>query len=166
MKTLIIYYSAAGSTRIMARTLALNLKADIVEIKDLKSRTGFVNKFLSSVDAFRESKTKISPSKLDLSNYDLIYIGTPTWANKPAPAIITLIDNCNWKEKDVILFTTMSKEGSDEKTLERLEEKVHLRGGRVVESFSLLTKDKRPEDIINDTEGLIQSLVLKMYSGA
>ena len=166
MKTLIIYFSANGSTKIMARTLAMNLKADIVEIKDLKSRTGFVNKFLSSVDAFRESKTKISPSKLDLSPYDLIYIGTPTWANKPAPAIITLIDNCNWKEKDVILFTTMSKEGSDEKTLERLEEKVYLRGGRVVESFSLLTKDKRTEDIINETEGLIQSLVLKMYSGA
>lgn len=68
MKTLIIYFSANGSTKIMARTLAMNLKADIVEIKDLKSRTGFVNKFLSSVDAFRESKTKISPSKLDLSN--------------------------------------------------------------------------------------------------
>ena len=77
MKTLIIYFSADGSTKIMARTLSMNLKADIVEIKDLKSRKGFANKLLSSVDAFRESKTKISPSKLDLSNYDLIYIGTP-----------------------------------------------------------------------------------------
>ena len=166
MNTLIIYYSEGGSTKIMARTLSMHLKADIIEIKDLKNRKGFANRLLSSVDAFRESKTKISPSKLDLSNYDLIYIGTPTWANKPAPAIITLVDNCNWQGKDVILFTTMSKEGSDEITLERLEEKVYLRGRRVVESFSLITKDKSPEDIINDTEGLIQTLVLKMYGGA
>ncbi len=166
MKTLIIFYSEGGSTKIMARTLSMNLKADIIEIKDLQNRKGFVNKLMSSVDAFRESKTKISPSKLDLSKYDLIYIGTPTWANKPAPAIITIIDNCNWKGKDVILFTTMSKEGSGAPTLERLEEKIYLRGGRVVESFSLLTKDKSPEDLINDTEGLIQTLVLKMYSGA
>ena len=166
MKTLIIYYSEGGSTKIMARTLSMNLKADIIEIKDLKNRKGFKNRLLSSVDAFRESKTKISPSKVDLTDYDLVYIGTPTWANKPAPAIITLVDNCNWQGKDVILFTTMSKAGSDEETLDRLEEKVYLRGGRVVESFSLLTKGKSPEDIINDTEGLIKSLVLKMYGGA
>ena len=166
MKTLIVYYSSGGSTKIMAKTLSMNLKADIIEIKDLKNRKGFANRFLSSVEAFRESKTRISPSKINLTDYDLIYIGTPTWANKPTPAIITLVDNCNWKGKDVILFTTMSKPESGEETLERLEEKIYLRGGRVVESFSLVTKDKSPEDIINDTEGLIQTLVLKMYGGA
>lgn len=166
MKTLIIYYSSGGSTEIMAKTLSMHLKADIIEIKDLKNRKGFANRFLSSVDAFRESKTEISPAKLDLTDYGLIYIGTPTWANKPAPAIITLIDRCNWYEKDVILFTTMNKDGSDESTLERLDEKVSMRGARVIESFSLNTKDKRPEHIIDDTERIIQRLVLKMYSGA
>ena len=166
MKTLIIYYSDSGSTKIMARTLSMNLKADIIGIKDLKNRKGFTNRLLSSVDAFRESKTDISPAKVDLTDYDLIYIGTPTWAGKPTPAIITLIDRCNWAGKDVILFTTMTKDGSEESTLERLDEKVSIRGARVVESFSLNTKEKSPEDIINDTEGIIQTLVLKMYSGA
>lgn len=166
MKTLIIYYSESGSTKIMAKTLSMHLKADIIGIKDLKNRKGFANKLLSSIDAFRESKTEISPAKVDLTDYDLIYIGTPTWANKPTPAIITLIDRCDWKGKDVILFTTMNKDGSDEPTIERLEEKIGMRGGRVVESFSLKTMDKSPEDIINDTEGIIQTLVLKMYSGA
>lgn len=166
MKTLIIYYSGSGSTKIMAKTLSMHLKADIIGIKDLKNREGFANRLLSSIDAFRESKTEISPSKVDLTDYDLIYVGTPTWANKPTPAIITLIDRCNWKGKDVILFTTMNKDGSDEPTIERLEEKISMRGGRIVESFSLKTMDKSPEDIINDTEGIIQTLVLKMYSGA
>ena len=166
MKTLIIYYSESGSTEVMARTLSMHLKADIIGIKDLKNRKGFANRLLSSVDAFRESKTEISPAKLDLTDYDLIYIGTPTWAGKPVPAIITLIDRCNWTGKDVILFTTMTKDGSDETTLERLEEKVSMRGARVVESFSLNTKNKSPEKIINDTERIIQTLVLKMYSGA
>ena len=165
MKTLIVYFSQGGSTKVMARTLSMHLKADIIEIKDLKERNGFANRFKSSVEAFRESKTQISPSKLDLTDYDLIYIGTPTWAGKPAPAIITLIDRCDWRGKDVILFTTTSKD-SGESTLERLEEKVGMRGGRVVESFSLKTKDKSPEDIINDTEGIIKNLVLNMYSGA
>ena len=66
----------------------------------------------------------------------------------------------------MILFTTMTKDGSEGTTLERLDEKVSMRGARVVESFSLNTKGKSPEHIISDTEGIIQTLVLKMYSGA
>ena len=162
MKTLIIYYSEGGNTRIMSRTLSMHLKADIIEIHDLKKREGFGSSFFASIKAFRESKTEINPSSLDLSNYDLIYIGTPTWANNPTPAIITLIDRCNWKGKDVILFTTMSSSGG-QATLDRLEEKITLRGARVVQSFSLKTKEKTPEDIINDTETIIQMLDLKMY---
>ena len=53
-----------------------------------------------------------------------------------------------------------------QKRIAELEEKISIRGGRIVESFSLKTMDKSPEDIINDTEGIIQTLVLKMYSGA
>ena len=101
---------------------------------------------------------------MDLSNYDLIYIGTPTWANNAAPAIITIIDRCNWAGKDVILFTTTSS-SDGESTLDRMEEKVGMRGGRVIKSFHLQTKDKSPEDIITDTESLIQMLDLKMYGG-
>lgn len=162
MKTLIIYYSDGGSTKIISRTLSMHLKANIIRIKDLKNRSGFGGRFLSSIDAFRESKTEIIPEKLDLTDYDLIYIGTPTWANKPVPAIITLIDRCDWRGKDVILFTSTSS-GDGKDTLERLEEKVGIRGGRIIESFALKTKDKTPEDIINDTEAIIQQYDLKMY---
>lgn len=162
MKTLIVYYSEGGTTKIIARTLSMHLRADIIGIDDLKKRKGFGSKLFSSIEAFRESKTEINPSSLDLSDYDLIYIGTPTWANNPTPAIITLIDRCDWKGKDVILFTTMGNTGG-QSTLDRLEEKVTLRGARVVQSFSLKTKDKSPEDIINDTETIIKMLDLKMY---
>ncbi|MBR0270866.1 MAG: flavodoxin [Methanobrevibacter sp.] len=162
MKTLIVYFSSGGSTKIVSRTLSMNLKADIIEIKDLKDRKGFGKRLLSSIEAFRESKTKISPEKIDFTDYDLIYLGTPTWANNPAPAIITLVDNCDWKGKDVIIFTTLTNSGGDS-ALERLEEKVSLRGGRVIKSFSIITKDKTPEDLINDTEAAINASDLKMY---
>ena len=36
MKTLIIYYSQHGSTEVVARTLAKELKTDILEVTDLK----------------------------------------------------------------------------------------------------------------------------------
>ena len=45
MKTIIIYYSQTESTRKVAETLALSLKADICEVKDLKERDGLKNRF-------------------------------------------------------------------------------------------------------------------------
>ena len=50
-----------------------------------------------------------------------------------------------------------------ESTLERLERKVKLRGARVIESFAISTKDKSQEQLINDTEAMIEMKDLRMY---
>ena len=99
MATLIIYYSQGGTTDLVAKTLAKHLNASLLRIHDLKNREGFKNRLFSSISAFREEKTDIIPAKVDLTNYDTIYIGTPTWSGNPTPAIITIIDRCNFKEK-------------------------------------------------------------------
>ena len=162
MATLIIYYSQGGSTELVAKTLAENLNASLVRIHDLKNREGFKNKLLSSINAFRETKTDILPVKVDLSEYDTVYIGSPTWAGNPTPAIITIIDRCNFAGKDAVLFATMDSNRGDT-NLARLEEKVKLRGARVIESFAISTKNKSPEEIVRDTEAVIEMKDLKMY---
>ena len=162
MATLIIYYSLGGKTDLVAKTLAKHLNADLVRISDLKIRSGFKNKLFSSINAFRETKTDISPANVDISNYDTIYFGTPTWAGNPTPAILTIIDRCNLTKKDVVLFATMDS-NRGETNITRLEEKVKLRGARVIESFTLATKGKTPREIINDTEAIIEIKDLRMY---
>lgn len=162
MATLIIYYSQGGTTELVAKTLADNLNADLVRIHDLKNREGFKNRLLSSINAFRETKTDIIPAKVDLSDYDTIYIGSPTWAGSPTPAIITIIDRCNFSKKDVVLFATMDT-NRGETNLDRLEEKVKMRGARVIESFAIATKGKSPEKLVSDTEAIIEMKDLKMY---
>ena len=162
MKRLIIYYSNTGTTALVAKTLAYHLNADRARIHDLKNRDGIKNRLLSSINAFRESKTKIKPETLDLTDYDVIYIGTPTWNGNPTPAIVTIIDNCNLKSKDVVLFATMNSSRGDS-NIERLHEKVKARGARVIESFTIKTKNKTRDQIINDTEAMIEMLDLKMY---
>lgn len=162
MKTLIAYYSQTGSTEVISQVLAYHLKADMVRIQDVKPREGFKNRLVSTFDAFRENKTEIYPPSLNLNDYDLIYIGTPVWAGKPTPAILTIIDSCDLRGKDVILFATMSSKGGAT-TIERMEEKVRARGGRVVESFTVKTKDKDTNKLMRDTEMLIDILDLKIY---
>ena len=162
MKTLIIYYSNGQNTKIVAETLARELGCYICQIKDLKKRNGFKNKFTSTIDAFRETKTQIYPPKLDLSEFDTIYFGTPTWANNPAPAITTIIDRCNLKGKDIILFATMNTSGG-ESAIKKMEDKVNSRGARVIERFTLKTKDKTKEELTRDSESIAKLLDLNLY---
>lgn len=161
MKRVIIYYSQGGTTDLIAKTLAKHLNADLIRIHDLKNREGLRNKLISSINAFRETKTEIIPAQVDLRDYDTIYFGTPTWSRNPTPAILTIVDRCDLRTKDVILFATMDNRGNS--NIERLEEKVKLRGGRVIESFSIQTKDKSPEKLVNDAEAMIEIKDLKMY---
>ncbi len=162
MKRAIIYYSQGGTTDLIARTLAKNLNADLIRIHDLKNREGFKNRLMASINAIREAKTDIVPAKVDLRGYDTIYFGTPTWNGNPTPAILTIIDRCDLRAKDVILFATMDANRGDS-NIERLEEKVRLRGARVIESFTIPTKNKSPEKLVSDTEAIIQMKDLKMY---
>ncbi|BBL62819.1 flavodoxin family protein [Methanobrevibacter arboriphilus] len=163
MKTIIIYFSESGKTRIVAKTLSESLNTDLIEIKDLKKRSGFFGKVFSSVDAFRENKTEISPSNIDLSEYGLIYFGTPTWASNASPAIITLIDKCDLRGKDIVLFATMNGSGG-RSAIERMSEKVQARGARVVESFTIKTKNKSVEKIEEDSLNIAKLLDLSLYN--
>lgn len=163
MATLIIYYSQGGTTELVAKTLAQNLRADMVRIHDLKNREGFKNRLFASINAFRENKTDIVPARVDLTNYDTVIFGTPTWAGNPTPAILTIIDRCNLTGKDVMLFATMDNNRGDT-NIERLEEKVKMRGARVIESFAIATKGKSPEKLVTDTETIIEMKDLKMYT--
>lgn len=163
MKTCVIYYSRTGNTAMVAKTLAEELNADLIEIKDLKDREGFLSSFKSSIDALRESKTPISPERVELSEYDLIYIGTPTWAGKPAPAVITFIDRADFMGKDVIPFTTMSRQGG-EGVIERISEKIRARGGRIVNFFMQKTGGKELIQVREDTLKLMAEKDLKIYS--
>lgn len=162
MATLIIYYSQGGKTDLVAKTLAKHLDGDLVRIHDMKKRDGFKNKLMSSINAFRETKTDILPENVDISRHDTIYFGTPTWMGNPTPAILTIIDRCHLRGKDVVLFATMDANRGDS-NINRLEEKVKMRGARVIESFTLATKGKSPEQIVKDTEAIIEMKDLKMY---
>lgn len=162
MKTIILYYSRSKNTSEVAETLANEFSADEIEIKDLKDRGGPLNYISASIDAMRENKTKINPSTVDLSKYDLVYIGTPVWAGKPTPAIITLIDRCDFKNKDVILFATLGGSGGS-KTIERMREKIEIRGGRMINSFLIKTSGKKKYEIIEETKKTVEEMDLKIY---
>jgi flavodoxin len=162
MKTVILFYSRTRKTSMVAKTLAQEIKADFVEVTDLTDRMGPLNYLKSTFDAMRENKTQINPGTVELKDYGLIYIGSPTWAGKPTPAITTLIDQCRLQGKDVILFATMGNRGGHS-VIERMREKIEARGARMVRHFVVKTGNKNIEELKEEVKELVQEEDLSMY---
>ncbi len=162
MKSIVLYYSKTRKTAVAAKELAEEISADIVEIEDMRDRSGVLSNISSSIEALREIKTPIKPNNLDLSKYGLIYIGTPVWAGKPSPAMVTAIDKYNFQGKDVILFATVGGSGGNS-TIKRMEEKIEARGGRVITSFLIKTSGRKMHEIREEIRSTVEEMDLKIY---
>jgi flavodoxin len=103
MKTLVVFYSRTGNTKRAAKDIAENIKSDVDEIIDKKSRKGIFGWLGGGRDAFKKKLTDIRYKK-DPAEYDLVIIGTPVWAGTMAPAVRTYL--IKQKIKKVAFFCT------------------------------------------------------------
>lgn len=121
MKTLIVYYSRTGHTKAIASELAIALSADLEEIRETKSRVGFIGALLAGKDATLQKTTPIEPSFVDPSTYDLVIIGTPVWAFTMASGVRTWLTEHGKKLKKVAFFASMGGRG-DQRTFDHMEQ--------------------------------------------
>ncbi|MFA5857029.1 MAG: flavodoxin [Candidatus Pacearchaeota archaeon] len=137
MKTLVVYYSRTGTTKKLAEDLAEHFNADKEEILDLTSREGAINWLKAGRDAFKKRTTEISKTKKDPSKYDLVLLGSPTWAGNITPAMRMYV-RCN-KDKfgHVACFCTMG----GNKTKNIYKDFTYELGKDPIHTFSSNTKD-------------------------
>lgn len=140
MSEAIIYYSRTGKTRYVARQIAKKVGADEFEINDLTIRSGLSAYISFAFDKIVQNRTKIEPESVDLTGYDKIYIGSPVWGADIAPAIYEIMDNTDFKGKDVVVFTTFKKSGA-ERSLSILTNLIQLKGANVIKAFSISSED-------------------------
>ena len=150
MKSIVLYYSRTGKTAATAKAIADKISSEMVEIKDLKGRKGFMGYIKAALDARSMKTTPIEPSTLDTADYDTICLGTPTWAGKPAPAINTVIKNFEIKGKDIILFVTLGG-NKYEDILDLMTKEVETNGGNVIKTIAIVKSgNKTDADIANE----------------
>jgi flavodoxin len=106
LKSLVVYYTRTGNARFVAETIAAEIGADVEEVIDLKKRTGALAYLSGGADARRGKETEIAPTKKSPAEYDLIIVGTPVWAGRPAPAILTYLKKHDFSDKKVAVFFT------------------------------------------------------------
>jgi flavodoxin len=170
-KILVMYYSRTGNTKMCCEVLQKELGADMIEINDLKSRSGGWGFFTGAVGSMFNVHTEIKPLNPDLSPYKNIIIASPIWTGTLSTAIRTLIDKNRFDNKKVIMFTTTNA-AEKEKYIEKSKGRVAQQGAQVLGYYQLVVKkevngkkiDKSGREIIDDTLKLVPE-IKKTFSG-
>lgn len=131
-RTLIVFYSLEGSTKLIAETLRDVLRADILEIKpkkEIKTR-GFMKYLWGGRQVIMNIIPELKPFEIDMAAFDAVIIGTPVWAFNYSPPIRAFLSKMTIKGKKVALYCT--HEGTPAKTLGNLMSALEGEGNAVV----------------------------------
>lgn len=119
-KTVVLYYSATGTTKKAAEEVAKQLGADIAAIHPVKPYTATdLNWHDQSTRATVEQKQEhdgrvpIKDDLPDMAQYDNVIIGHPIWWGIPPRLIAATIDKLDLNGKVLATFGTSSSSGYD-----------------------------------------------------
>ncbi len=151
MKSLVVYYSLTGKTRLVAQVIAEALKAAPVEIQEKRPIPWPFVYLSGGFAALTDRGRKINPIDVDLKQYERIFIGSPIWASRPTPAVNSFIYQANFEGRDIIPFFTMGGDNAD-KALANITAKIEKRQGKLAGSFAITSYKVSREGIIARAE--------------
>jgi len=146
MKSLVVYYSRTGKTKLVAEVVAEELNAMLVEIEEKRPVPWPFVYLNGGFGAMTNRRSEINPINLDLEGYETIFIGSPIWASRPTPAVNSFIYEAHFEGRNVIPFFSMGGTTS-EKALANIKAKIEKSRGKVVGSFAVTSSRLSDEEI-------------------
>lgn len=111
-KTLVVYFSHSGNTRIVAEQIARATGADLLEIIPETPYPKAYNAVTQQAKKEIEAgyRPAIATRIPDLTAYDRVFVGSPCWWATIAPPVATFLAACDLDGKTIAPF--MTHEGS------------------------------------------------------
>lgn len=115
-KSVVLYFSATGNTEKVSKKISEITNSDLVEILPNKDYTNEDLKYTDdNCRANKEQNDDSSRPKIknviDISSYDVVFLGYPIWWGTNPRIILTLLDTVDFSGKKVVLFSTSSSSG-------------------------------------------------------
>ena len=157
-KMLVVYYSwSNGNTKRIAEQLTNGTGADIARIETTEPYSG------SHEDVVEQGKREveagfmpqINPISVNLADYDVIAIGTPTWWYTMAPAVLTFLTTNDFTGKTVIPF--MTNGGWPGHVIKDMEE--NCKGAAFAHEMQIQFDSKGKDHLETSEEVITESLV-------
>jgi len=147
MKSLVVYYSMTGKTRLVAQVIAEAMNAKLVEIEERRPIPRPFVYLSGGFAALTNRGSKINPTDVDVRQYDRIFIGSPIWNSRPTPAINSFIYQTDLEGRSIIPFFTMRGDNSDN-AVANITAKIEKSHGKVAGSFAITSYKVCDEEII------------------
>ena len=151
--SVVLYFSATGTTKTVAERIATESNSDIIEIIPKEKYKKEDLNYNSDCRANKEQNdSKARPeieNKIDINKYDTIYLGYPIWWGTNPKIILTLLDTYDFTEKTIIPFCTSGSTGisNSVEDLRNYNSKLNIKDGK---RFSSNDSDDVIKDFIND----------------
>jgi flavodoxin len=101
----VIYYSRAGSSQAVARTIAKQLNVPLYQIKTTSSKQYALNMSGMFQAATDKSHPEIEFPEEDVNKAKKLIVVSPTWMFQPAPPVWSFVESGAVKDKDVTMVT-------------------------------------------------------------
>lgn len=119
MKEIVCFFSATGTTKLVAQNISEILNTDIFEIvpqelytkEDLDWRN---KESRSSIEMKDENSRPKIKEKLNTNEYDTIYLGFPVWWYTAPTIINTFIEENDLSNKNIYVFVTSGGSSVDD----------------------------------------------------
>ena len=116
-KTLVVYFSATGTTAQVAKTIAAAANGKLLELAPQEAYTSadldWNDKQSRSSVEMKDPKARpaLKTQEKDTTDYDIVYIGYPIWWNEAPRIVNTFIESRDLKGKTIIPFATSGGSG-------------------------------------------------------
>ncbi len=144
-KELVLYFSVYGTAQKVAKEIARQTGADILEIVPADAYDSDRSHYSALLRrAQKEHDTNARPvikEQLPVADYDRIYIGYPMWCYTFPMIMYTLFEQYDFSGKTIIPFNTHmgSRDGGTYRTIRQLAPKANILTGLPVEMSSAET---------------------------
>ena len=149
-RTLVVYFSRSGNTRVVAGLIHRSLGTDLFEIRPASP---YPDHYLATVEQARQERDRgIEPALHarvpDMARYDTVYLGFPIWGETAPPVIRSFLTAHDLAGKTLIPFITHGGYGlgSSQSVLAS-----HAPGARLEPGFSMeADQERRTMDAVNN----------------
>lgn len=107
-RSLILFYSQTGNTRRIAELIQKQTGGTLCEIKP---KIPYKSLYLDGAARVKEERREgihpdIYPLRINIEDYETVFLGTPNWGNGISHPMMTFLDQCPMDGKKVYPFCT------------------------------------------------------------
>lgn len=116
-RTLVVYFSYSGTTKVAAKRIAKDLKVtDVIALQPKQAYPDDYSATASQAKSEVDNNTHpmLAKTDINLNVYHTIWLGFPTWFHRPAMIINSFADAYDLKGKTIIPFTTSASSSISE----------------------------------------------------